>query len=78
MKTFIYKYSEKTRNHGGSYYTYVGKLTETFVDQWQLVMMALEHFKQLPAAAFERHPMGGWAENRDGLKAAGFAQVFQL
>lgn len=71
MKSFVYTYDEKVR--GGhchkTVHVYwlsrgtpilVSSLTETYVSEFQLVMMALEKSGALPSKAFERHPFGSY------------------
>lgn len=70
MKKFIYTYSEKSKET--TYKTvkvyrvtlnepvFIGSLTDTYVAEFQLVMMALEKFKALPKKAFIRNQFGGY------------------
>ncbi len=70
MLHFIYTYSEKTRR-GHCYKTvriyevkqntplFVGEMTDAFVDEFQLVMQAMDAFKLLPARAFEKNANTG-------------------
>ena len=70
MLYFIYTYAEKVKA-GHCHKTvriykikknlpvFMGEMTDTFVDEFQLVMMAMEAFKLLPAHTFERNPTTG-------------------
>lgn len=90
MKHFAYTYSEHTPRGGHTRKTvrlyvirrnvpvFLGTMTDTFVDQNQLVMMAMQAFKALPAKAFDRHPSGGMKHTTWTLKEAGIATVHQL
>lgn len=91
MLYFIYTYTEKVRA-GHCYKTvriykikknlpvFMGELTETFVDEFQLVMMAMETYKLLPAKAFERNPNTGSHKHyfRASLLEAGIAHITRV
>lgn len=106
MKSYIYTYSEKDKNHGGVWHchktvriyrvvrntpVFLLQHTETFVDQFQLVMNAMHEFSNsveagdelakhvLPIKAFETAPQGGWKHyTADRLREAGIASFHQL
>lgn len=71
MKRFIYTMREYTPHTGYTFYTvrvyrivrgvpvFIGALTDSFVSEFQLVMMALEKYKALPKRAFELSQFGG-------------------
>lgn len=90
MKHFIYTYSEHTPRGGHTKKTvrlyrvvrnapkFVGELTETFVDQAQLVMMTAEKFKALPKHCFATATFGGYAHTPWSLKEDGIATFHQM
>lgn len=92
MKSFVYIYSEHTPRNGHTQKTVrvyqikrgypvpVATATDTFVDQFQLVMQALEAEKLLPRRAFERSPTTNCQiyGSRSGLEDAGFCRVAQV
>lgn len=92
MKRYIYTWSEKTprMRHGWGYTKYTVRIyritrtgveflvqmTDTFVSEFQLVLMALETVKgphAAPRKLFARSPMGGhacgnaWVARKEGL-----------
>lgn len=94
MKTFIYNYSEGRTPGDGSGRKktvriwvikrnkpeFVIEHTDTFVDEFQLVMDALQRVKALPKASFQR---GGPSNTRKyqsafTLREAGIADVIRL
>lgn len=106
MKSYIYTYSEKDRKHGGVRHchktvriyrvvrnepVFLLQRTDTFVDQFQLVMDAMHEFTYstvegdelakhgLPTKAFEKHPSGGWKHyTADRLRELGIASFHQV
>lgn len=90
MKHFIAIHSEHTARGGHTTYTVrlyrvtgnapklLGKLSEQFVSQGQLTMMAMEKFKALPAKHFARNHVGAHAHTPWTLKEAGIATIHQL
>lgn len=82
MKSYVYTYSRSKANkcgwctHTATVYrvkrnklVFVGTKTETFVDEFQLVMMIMKDYKQLPLRAFDRGH-SAWT-----LKNVGLADV---
>lgn len=82
MKSYVYTYSRRKANkcgwctHTATVYrvkrnklVFVGTKTETFVDEFQLVMMIMKDYKQLPLRAFDRGH-SAWT-----LKNVGLADV---
>lgn len=78
MKRYVYTYHERDRKHLGTTHTHktvrvyrigrtvrkVAELTETYVSEWQLVLMTMELIRGKdapPKALFARAPMGGHA-----------------
>lgn len=97
MKHYAYAYTECRRKTKGYYriektvvlYRYtrdgirqVARVTDTFVDQWQLVMLALSTLRGKdapPKRLFERSPMGGFdVRCRASAIALGLAHITQL
>lgn len=105
MKSYIYTYSEKDRKHAEVWHchktvrvyrmvrnepVFLIERTDTFVDQFQLVLDAMWEFREnavspalkahnLPKAAFEKHPTGGWKHcYAYKLQEAGIATFRQL
>lgn len=94
MKHFIYTYNEKDRRHNGVWRshktvrifrvvrnepTFVAEMTETYVSEFQLVMMCAEANKLLPKRAFERHPGGSYKYGQAYLlKEAGIASFTRI
>lgn len=93
MQSFVYSYSEEQRpkRNGHTYKTVriyrlirntprlVAERTETYVDKFQLVMMALEENKLVPAKAFERHDNGSMKYGYpDRLREAGIANINEI
>lgn len=91
MLYFIYTYSEKVRA-GHCYKTvriykikknlpvFMAESTDTFVDEFQLVMQTMELFKLLPAKAFERNPSTGGHKYyyKAALIEAGIAHITRV
>jgi hypothetical protein len=90
MKHFIYTYHEGKPPRDGSGIlktvkvyrikkgtpVLVVKRTDTFVNEYQLVLEALESVKALPSRAFERSPNhGGFQHNFSALETAGIANI---
>ena len=91
MLYFIYTYAEKVRK-GHCYKTvriykvkknlpvFMGEMTDTFVDEFQLVMQAMEQFQLLPAKAFEKAPNTGGLKYyyKASLIEAGIAHITRV
>lgn len=82
MKSYVYTYSRSKANkwgwctHTATVYrvkrnklVFVGTKTDTFVDEFQLVLMIMKEHKQLPLRAFDRGH-SAWT-----LKNVGLADV---
>lgn len=91
MKSFVYTYSERTPRNGHTEKTvrifqvvrntpvFIGMHTETFVSEFQLFMIAAEHYKILPKKAFERNQFGGYVYGAaHSMRGAGIANVNQV
>lgn len=92
MRHFLMQYSEyKGRNDYAVKKTvriwriirneprFVGEMTETFVDQFQLFMMCAQKYKAMPRAAFVENQFGGYKYcNKSSIKDAGFATVHEI
>lgn len=90
MLHFIYTYAEKVK--GGTTHktvriykikknmpVFMGEMSETYVSEFQLVMMAMEAFKLMPARAFEKGPSGGHLYHyAAGLLEAGIAHITRV
>ena len=87
MLYFIYTYRETTR--GGhtrktvriyrvkkNLPVFVGELEETYVSEFQLVMMCLKEYRLLPPRAFEQGHCGGFKYSMSyDLEQAGIATI---
>jgi hypothetical protein len=90
MRHFIYTYSEHTPRNGHTVKTvrvwrivrnaprFVGEMSDTFVDQNQLVMQLLQTAGALPKHCFERRENGSSKHVPWSLKEAGIATITQL
>lgn len=91
MLYFIYTYAEKAK--GGTTHktvriykikknlpVFMGEMTDTYVSEFQLVMMAMQEFKLLPAKAFEKNDNTGGFKYfyASGLREAGIAEVVRV
>lgn len=90
MKTFVFTYSEKTRNGTTekSVILYrvllnkpvrIGSKTDTYTGAFQMVWELLKELKALPARAFElNHNNSPIHGNAWSMREAGFADIHQL
>lgn len=92
MLYFIYTYAEKAKGGHTSKTVriyrikknlpiFMGTLTDTsYVSEFQLVMMAMEQLKLLPAKSFEKNPnTGGYLHfYASGLRDSGIAEVVRV
>lgn len=91
MKHFIYTFREQTPRNGHTiktvriYHVYrnipklVAQGSDTFVSEFQLVMMTLEDNEQLPPPAFVKGNGGGHMyHTADMLEDAGFAKITKV
>lgn len=106
MKHYIYTYAEQQRKHGGVWHchktvhiyrvihntpVFLLQRTETFVDEFQLVMNTMHEFSHsvvagdgfekhiLPEKAFEKNTAGGWKHyNAAALREAGIAAFHRI
>lgn len=90
MLYFIYTYAEKVKS-GTTRKTvriykikknmpvFMGEMSETYVSEFQLVMLAMEGFKLLPTKAFEKGLSGGYLYYyASGLRDAGIAHITRV
>lgn len=90
MKSFIYTFKEGRAPRDGSGIEKTVRIyrikrgipecvagyTDTFMSEFQMVMVSMEHNRLLPKAAFERNQFGGYKYGVPGeLRRAGFANV---
>jgi hypothetical protein len=86
VKTFLYvRHDGKTNRNGATPYTVrifhlskgkttlVASGTDSFVSEFQQVMMVAERAKLLPKKAFERGSFGGYKHHADSLREAKIA-----
>ena len=91
MRHFLYTYSEHTPRNGHTVKTvslyrikrnsphHIVTRSDTFVDEFQLVMDAMEQAKALPRAALVPNQFGGRKYcNSSALREAGFATVTRV
>ncbi len=90
MKYFAYTYELKARTGGvektitlytvkRNILTQVVTISESYIDEFSLVMKTLETYKLLPKKAFERGPSGGFKYKQAWLlRDAGIANVQRI
>lgn len=86
MKSFVYTCEERGNTRTVRVYRiiknrlqFIGVITESFTDEFQLVMKVLEAHNALPAACFARHTNGYRIYSRaQQLEEDGFAVIERI